>query len=352
MSRHAIFTAAINFLVVNRKPRATLASVLSLLALSVSVKSGIAQEASPAASSELTFHSSSNLVLIDVIARNATNGLPDKSLQRDDFQIFDNGHPVPIKIFDTGARTRPLALWLVVQCNMQDWQKEGSGLFAGQTSLFKPALKYIDQQDMVAIAHWCDDGDSRLDLHPTADVDALLPALEQVLASVSSPDNHSRSGELALQKTLQLVVDATRSSVPQPLPVIIFLYGDYSAMPRAEADHFIDELLETSAIAFGLNDNRSPHIWWLPGEQREIAHYIAIQTGGEYLQVKPDTYAKGLEKILTQLHFRYELGFKPETLDGKRHKLRIELTDAAKRQHKRVRLRYRSAYVPTANGSK
>jgi len=164
MSRHDIFTAAINFLVANRKPRPTLASLLSLLALSVSVKSGVAQEASPAASSELTFHSSSNLVLIDVIARNATNGLPDKSLQRDDFEIFDNGHPVPIKIFDTGARTRPLALWLVVQCNMQDWQKEGSGLFAGQTSLFKPALKYIDKQDMVAIAHWCDDGDSRLDL--------------------------------------------------------------------------------------------------------------------------------------------------------------------------------------------
>jgi hypothetical protein len=29
-------------------------------------------------------------------------------------------------------------------------------------------------------------------------------------------------------------------------------------MPRTEADHFIDELLATSAIAYGLKDSRSP----------------------------------------------------------------------------------------------
>jgi hypothetical protein len=47
--------------------------------------------------SPLTFHSSSNLVLVDVIARNPKNGLPDKTLTRADFELFDSGHPVPIK---------------------------------------------------------------------------------------------------------------------------------------------------------------------------------------------------------------------------------------------------------------
>jgi len=294
---------------------------------------------------ESTFHSSSNLVLVPVVA--LKNGLPDRTLKRDDFQVFDNEHPVSITTFDSGAQfsTRPLALWFVVQCSMSDWEKQGSGLFRGQIDRFKPALKDLDKEDSVAVAHWCDDGQSNLDLLPTKNIQEAATTLEQVLAPIVSPDNHERTGELALQKTLQLIIDATRSVTPEPVPVIIFLYGDYSGMPKSEADHFVDELLETSAVAYGLKDRRSPRIHLL-GEQGAVAHYIATETGGEYLRVTPDSYATGLSQILQQLHARYELGFKPETLDGKRHKLTVKLSDAAKKQHKGVRLRYRLAYVP------
>src|SRR5580658_3718094 len=81
-------------------------------------------------SPETTFRSSSSLVLVQVVA--LKHGLPDKTLQRDDFQVFDNGQLVSIKTFDSGAQfsTRPLAVWLVVQCNMQGWETKGSGLFA------------------------------------------------------------------------------------------------------------------------------------------------------------------------------------------------------------------------------
>jgi len=317
--------------------------VLALLALGVSGSRPVAQE------SQITFHSSSNLVLVDVIARNAKNGLPDKTLTRDDFEIFDNGRPVPIKTFDNGAQftTRPLALWFVVQCYMSDVVTEGSGLFRGEISLFEPALKYLDSEDTVAVAHWCDDGESKLDLLPTRNFGHVPTVLEEVLERSIQADDHDRTGELALQKTLQLIVDATQSSHPEPLPVVIFLYGDHSGMPRSEANHFVDELLETSATVYGLKDRRSPGIWFLPGEQKEVAHYIANQTGGEYLEVMPETYAKGLEDILQQLHFRYELGFVPENLDGKRHKLIVKLADMVKNQHKGVRLRYRAGYVPT-----
>jgi hypothetical protein len=317
--------------------------VLALLALGLSGSRAVAQE------SQITFRSSSNLVLVDVIARNAKNGRPDKTLTRHDFEVFDNGRPVSIKTFDNGARftTRPLAVWFVVQCYMSDVVTEGSGLFRGEISLFEPALKYLDAEDTVAVAHWCDDGESKLDLLPTRNFEDVPTVLEQVLERSIQADDHERTGELALQKTLQLIVDATQSSHPEPLPVVIFLYGDHSGMPRSEANHFIDELLETSATVYGLKDRRSPGIWFLPGEQKEVAHYIANQTGGEYLEVMPETYAKGLEDILQQLHFRYELGFVPENLDGKRHKLIVKLADVVKNHHKRVRLRYRAGYVPT-----
>jgi hypothetical protein len=115
---------------------------------------------------DVTFHSSSDLVLVDVIA--FKNGLPDKTLKRGDLEVFDNGRPVSITTFDSVAQfaARPVALWFVVLCNMQGYEKQGSGLFAGQIALFRPALKYVEKQDTVAVAHWCDDGQSRLDLLP------------------------------------------------------------------------------------------------------------------------------------------------------------------------------------------
>jgi hypothetical protein len=44
------------------------------------------------------------------------------------------------------------------------------------------------------------------------------------------------------------------------------------------------------------------------------------------------------------------LGFKAEALDGKRHKLRVQLADTVKNQHKGLGLRYRLAYVPIPPG--
>ena len=294
----------------------------------------------------VTFRTSSNLVLVDVVA--FKNGLPEKTLRLEDFQLFDNGSPVSIKTFDAGAQatTRPLSIWLVVQCRMPNWEGEGSGFFSGQIDRLLPALKHLDKSDSVGVAHWCDDGAAQVDLQPTANVNEAVAAVEQVLAAVPSVNNHDRAGELALQRTLQLMVEATRAAKPEPLPVVIFLYGDHSGMPKSEANHFIDELLETSAVAFGLRDRRSPHMWWLLGEQKEVAHYIASETGGEYLDVTPQTYGLGLDQILQQLHFRYELGFQAPVLDGKRHKLTVKFVGNTKKGHNTVRLRYRTAYVP------
>jgi hypothetical protein len=322
--------------------------------LLVLVDLGIPSLSAFAQQPQITFHSSSDLVLVDVIARNTKNGLPDKTLTRTDFELFDNGQPVSIKTFDNGAgfSTRPVALWFVVLCNMEGYEKEGSGLFRGQIGLLMPSLKYVEKHDTVAVAHWCDDGQSSLDLLPTRNIERLARVLEQVLAPIPDTKDHDRAGELALQKTLQLIVDATRSSKPEPLPVVIFLYGDHSGMPKSEANHFIDELLETSAVVFGLRDRRSPGIWFLPGEQKEVAHYIASETGGQYFQVAPETYAKSLEEILRQLHFRYELGFTPQALDGKRHRVSVKLAEAVKTQHQGVRLRYRAGYVPIHAGTK
>jgi hypothetical protein len=76
---------------------------------------------------------------------------------------------------------------------------------------------------------------------------------------------------------------------------------------------------------------------------------MAMATGGQYFSVHPKLYSTALESVLLQLHFRYELGFKPPVIDGKRHQLKVEFSDSAKKEYKNVRLRYRPEYIPTAN---
>jgi len=73
---------------------------------------------------------------------------------------------------------------------------------------------------------------------------------------------------------------------------------------------------------------------------------MAEQTGGQYFAVPPQLYSTALEMILTQLHFRYQLGFVPPTLDGLRHRLTVELTPDAKAAHNGFRLKFRPVYIP------
>jgi hypothetical protein len=295
------------------------------------------------------FRVDSNLVLIDVMESQKQGEGPPAELQRDDFRVFDNGQPVAIKTFDVGSAAHPMVLWFLVQCNMQGWETKGSGLFRGQIDHFMPGMKKLGGRDLVAVAHWCDDGAAEIDLKPTIDFDKARSALEAALTPVPDPPSHDRVGELALQNALGKIVAACRELPAGPVPVVFFLYGDYSAMPRKEADGFVDALLQTSAVVYGLKDLRSPHFgsfWFV--EQGEIAHYLAVQTGGRYYAEAPDRFGTAFEAILDQLHSRYEIGFRPEVMDGKRHRLRVELSEAAKRRYGDVFLRYRLAYIPVS----
>jgi hypothetical protein len=295
-----------------------------------------------------TLRVSTNLVLVNVVPLGGEGQIAVPALTRDDFVLFDNNRPVPIRTFDAGSQTRPLAVWLLVQCPMPEWEDKGSALFRGHTGQFQPVFTRGRGSDTFGVAHWCDDGTSHLDLFPTADADESLAAVERVLSRSISPGSHDRSGELALQAALQKIVEATQSRVPERVPVVIFLYDDYSAMPRGEADHFVDQLLASSITVYGLRDQRSPRIGmagWIGGEKGAIAAYFAAQTGGSYLSVGSAQYGEGMERILSELHGRYELGFTPPSLDGKRHHLRVALSPAARKRYPKTRLEFRSGYL-------
>lgn len=304
------------------------------------------------------FTSNSQLVLVDVLALDPKTGLPVNTLQRQDFQVSDNGHVVPFTAFDSGAHydTRSIALWFVVICNLPGHgprSELASGSFAGRESLLRPGLDDMEKQDRVGVAHWCDDGEAKLDLRPTANRDLAISTLASVLKPVP-PDLKidNRTGELTLQRLVRLIIDDAHQGNPQPLPVVVFLHSDHTGMPVRELNLIVDEFLETSGIAFGIKDRDVDDFikgMLYNGEQGSVLHYMVEATGGLYYSVPKGMFSLALQSILAQLHFRYELGFKPPSLDGKRHELRVELVGAAKKQYKSVQLRYRPEYIPKPN---
>jgi hypothetical protein len=311
----------------------------------------ISSQELPSSAQQSTIRVQTSLVLVDVISLDPRTGLPVRDFKKEDFRVFDNRHEVPITTFAAEAHhdTRPVILWLVVICNERGKSDlEASGGFLSKVPLFRPALDHLENDDRVGVAHWCDNGETKLDLLPTTDRDGAIRVLAETLQPIPfhTGGNSDQVGEETFRKMTRLIIQDAHRRNPQPLPVIVFLHGDYTGQPRHELDQLVDDFLETSGIAFGIKDSRSPTLHGFFGEQAEILGYMAKHTGGQYFSTPPEGFAAALETILQQLHFRYELGFIPPAIDGKRHELKVELTTSAKKQHKGVRLRFRQEYIP------
>src|SRR5438552_8295332 len=326
--------------------------VASICFLAVCTLAPLRAQKAPILAQAPTIRVQSSLVLVDVITQDRKSGLPIRDFKKENFRLFDNRREVPITTFDAGARhdTRAITLWLVVICNEGGLPKLGaSAEFLGQESLFRPALNHLETHDSVGVAHWCDNGDTQLDLLPTEDRDIPIRVLAESLKPIAfqgGTDASDQVGEETFRKMIRLIIHDAYRRNPKPLPVIVFLHGDHTGQPHRELDRLVDDILETSGIVFGIRDYRSPELHFIIGEQAKIMHYMAKHTGGQYFSTPSSEYERTLETILMQLHFRYELGFIPPAIDGKRHELRVELTKEAKAGHKGLRLRYRPEYIP------
>jgi hypothetical protein len=198
----------------------------------------------------------SRLVLVDVVAEIKEKSLHTRALLTDltekDFRVFDNGREMPIRSFDIGAHheTRPIALWLIVQCNLGMPPEWASGYLRGKTAVLRPALDGLRKDDAVGVAHWCDEGTASLDLPAGHDPDAALATVDRL---INAPiiEGQNRAGELAMQKMIHMILDDAYQATPQRLPIFLFLYGDHSGTFVDEANRIIEDVLETSGIVFG-----------------------------------------------------------------------------------------------------
>lgn len=327
----------------------TVRNTLGLVLLSFLVSASFAQQPEQSSPPQTTIRVQTSLVLVDVITQDPKSGLPVRDFKKEDFRVFDKGNEVSIASFDAGARydTRRVVVWLAVICNERG-RTAGSSQFVGKEKLFLPALNHLDKLDTVGVAHWCDNGETRLDLLPTEDrqkpIEILTETIQPIHFQVGG--NSSQVGETTFRKMVRLIIQDTLRRNPQPLPVIVFLDGDYTGQPLSELNELVGDFLETSGIVFGIKDARFPGLPELQHEQGQIMHYMADETGGQFFAAPPEGYSAALDEIMMQLHFRYEIGFVPPVIDGKRHELKVVLTKEASEKYKGVRLRFRPEYIP------
>ena len=328
---------------------------ISLLLVIVSVSDSAASQ-TPVSEPEMpTFRAGAQLVLVDVIPEYTPDSRSRSlltDLKREDFRVFDNRKEMSIAGFDIGAanQTRPIALWLIVQCPLGFQPGWASDFMRGKTQYLSPALAHLFRDDVVGVAHWCDNGIANIDLPPAHDPDAALSAIDQILSQKPALGSN-RKGELAMQKMIRMLVGNVQAATPDRLPVLLFLYGDHSGTRLSEADLIIESVLESSGLVFGISDNSwpfRPDAMFYDRNVNYLVHYYSQETGGGFYGVEdPKLFSAALDYILSQLHLRYTLSFKPLALDGKRHQLKVELTKDALRRFRGARLRHRQSYIPT-----
>lgn len=301
------------------------------------------------------FRVDAQLALVDVIAEIKEKSLHTRALltelKKEDVRVLDNGREVSIRSFDVGAHyeTRPIALWLVVQCNVglpPEWR---SGFLRSRAGTLRPVLSALHMDDTVGVAHWCDNGSAALDTPTGHDPDAALAAVDRLLSEPPIQEEY-RAGEQAMQKMIRMILDDARHATPQRLPIFLFLYDDHSATLVDEANRIIADVLETSGMVFGMSDNGHPfeaEQMFRNGKVLYLVHYYSSETGGQFYSTPdPRLFSAALDYILLQLHLRYTIGFKPMLVDGKRHTLKVELTKEAAKRFPGAELRFRQEYIP------
>ena len=199
------------------------------------------------------------------------------------------------------------------------------------------------------VAHWCDNGEVAVDPRPSRAQDAAIAAVNGVLKPVFDKLSNSRPGELALQAMIRQTHQLSQQAAPHFIPVLLFLHGDRTGAPPGEIDKLLVETLENSSMLYVLNDG-AVQGWGgslLGMELSHVLRYLAEQTGGAAMIANwqnPESYSEALAAILDRLHGRYQIGFVPRTLDGKAHKIKVQLTAEARKSNPHLLLKERAEY--------
>jgi Ca-activated chloride channel family protein len=252
------------------------------------------------------FRSSVRTVPVYATALDNTGRLvPD--LQQEDFELLDNGKPVVISAFSNDPQPFSAVIMLDTSASMTEHLK----LLNQAAEQFIIRMLPTDRAQVGAF-------NDKLQLSGefTNDRDALIAALDELQFG-----NATR-----LWDGLLFSIDAFKG-VDGRKVVLLFTDGDDTAS-RARFSDIVDRARDDEVMVYGIGlavdfFNGVRQIRSRP--DRNLRR-IAEETGGGSFELqKTDLLASTFTKVAQELRSQYLIGFTPEALDGKVHKLDVRV---------------------------
>ena len=273
-----------------------------------------------AAQQQPTFRSDTRIVPIVTTVTDAEGRLVP-GLAQEEFTILDNGKPQEIAFFSSDVQPFTVVIMLDFSASMTanlDRLKAASEQFIlrmlpadrGQVGSFSDKIQFSgtftnDRDDLIlALSDLQFGNPTRLYDAIDASIDMLkgVDGRKVVLAFTDGDDTASRVGRGS-------VLDHARDD-----EAMIYAIG-------LESEFFNGQRVVRTRPDRGLKR-------------------LADETGGGYFELKKtDDLAPTFTRVVQELHSQYTLGFTPETLDGKEHRLEVRMKPA------RMNARARRSYV-------
>ena len=252
-----------------------------------------------------TFKSGTRTVPVYATVTDAAGRLvPD--LVREDFEVWDNGKPVPLTIFDNAVQPISVVVMLDTSGSMTmnfDLLKEAATQFAIR---LLPA-------DKARIGSFSD----KIRIKPadfTSDRDELI----RILRDEIDYGNPTRLWD-ATDAGMTALKDVEGRRV-----VLVFTDGADTMSDRSQGDVLARARDgEFLIYAIGLRSQlRGQGVTQPDPGLRKVAE----ETGGGYFELgRTDELNSTFTRVASELHSQYVLGFSPTTLDGKVHTLEIKV---------------------------
>src|SRR4051812_146396 len=293
--------------------------IWTTLALAVTaVAVALAQQDAP------TFRATTQLVSVPTTVLEADGRLVP-GLDQDQFTILDNTKPQKIVFFQN--ETQPFTV--VVMLDFSASMTNSLDLLKNAAEAFLQRMLPKDKGQVGAFS-------DRIQFSGafTNDRDDLISALQDL-----EYGNPTRLWD-AVDQSIDMLKPVEGRKV-----VLVFTDGDdtYSKTSFGTVlDHAKDT--ETMVYAIGLQSVYFNGQRMVRSQPDRSLRKIAEETGGGYFELKKtDELAPTFTRVAQELHSLYTIGFEPQTLDGKEHKIDVKM-----RQPGQV-ARARKTYVASAD---
>jgi Ca-activated chloride channel family protein len=254
------------------------------------------------------FKSGTQTVPLYVTVTDATRRLvPELALE--DFEILDNGKLQPITLFDNEVRPITAVVMLDTSGSMTlalDLVKKASEQF----------LIRLLPDDRARVGAFND----KIEFYPedrfTGNRDELIGYLKEL--DFGYPTRLYDSVDQSMDKLEP--IDGRRV-------VVVFTDGDDTASKVGMGD-VLDRarVLEVMVYAIGLESDYFNGVQRVRTRPDRGLKKLAEETGGGFFELKKtDELGSTFTRVAQELHSQYVLGFSPEKLDGKVHKLEVRV---------------------------